>query len=89
MAADDSNWLVPLAPPVKPRGGPLREMHTLLDAKRAIEEDLPIHLHDTIRWGVVRRALDLAAKLNTVEQVERASRFLSAAIQNEGWRTTQ
>lgn len=89
MPADISNWLVPLSRPIAPTSGPLREMHNLLDARRAIEEDLPIYLHDTIRWGVVRRALILAAKLNTLDQVERASRLLATAIKNEGWQISQ
>ena len=81
-----SNWYyAPLTRPVIPRQGPLRVMWTLTDAREAIERDLPLRLKDEVRWATVRRALELAATLNSPSLVERATGLLEIAMAVEGW----
>jgi hypothetical protein len=78
-------WHAELAYPITPKSGPLRAMHTLLDANRALTQDLPKGWLKQPRWAAAGKILVAAGERGLPGDIRAATEVLVAAIEREGW----
>jgi len=79
------HWLAELAYRITPKSGPLRAMQTLLDANRALTQDLPKGWLKRPRWAAVGKILVAAGERGLPGDIRAATEVLIAAIEREGW----
>jgi hypothetical protein len=79
------NWSKELTYTITPKSGPMRGMETLLDANRAISEDLPKGLLKRHHWFSAGALLVRASETGLDADVRKATEALLNAIEREGW----
>lgn len=79
------HWLRRLAFRITPKRGPLRSMETLLDANRALTNDLPAGYLRRRKWLETGKTLVEAAESGSDPIIREATEKLLAAIEEEGW----
>jgi hypothetical protein len=82
-------WMAPLLYTVTPKSGPMRSMTTLLDANRALTEDLPRGSLKIPRWRDVAIRLVRASETGERGDIESATAELVFALTKEGWMNRQ
>ena len=79
-------WSACLAFRISPKSGPLRVMNTLLDASRAITQDLPAeYLKQKPYWREVGWSVFKAADTGSAIDIRVATEVLVQAIESESW----
>lgn len=81
------NWSNELAYYVTPKSGPMRPMETLLDANRALLDDLSPAIRRRPHWVAVKRLLLAAATSAEPVDIRLATDGLVRALEAEGWMT--
>lgn len=81
------NWNAELAYFVTPKSGPMRPMRTLIDANRALLDDLPFGCRRRPHWAAFGRLLLIAADTTSIIDVRLATDALVRALEVEGWMT--
>jgi hypothetical protein len=81
-------WTVPLAFVITPKSGPLRQMTTLLDANRALTQDLPRGYLKRSHWLRAGQQLVTAAETCLPADNRAAFEEIVTALECEGWMTT-
>jgi hypothetical protein len=81
------NWKTELAFFITPKSGPMRPMETLLDANRAMLDDVPVEDRTQAHWIRAKRAILKAAETASDQDVRKATDALLNAIIAEGWMT--
>lgn len=81
------NWNAELAYFVTPKSGPMRPMRTLIDANRALLDDLPFGCRRRPHWAAFGRLLLIAADTASIIDVRLATDALVRALEAEGWMT--
>jgi hypothetical protein len=79
------HWKKELAYVITPRSGPVRAMATLLDANRAIIEDLPHGWIKRPHWRQAGWRLIEAADSGVRTDISDASELVLDALNREGW----
>lgn len=79
------DWNAELAYFVTPKSGPMRPMRTLIDANRALLDDLPFGSRCRPHWAAVARLLLIAAETGSTIDVRLATDSLVRALETEGW----
>jgi hypothetical protein len=79
------HWTKELAYTITPKSGPMRGMGTLLDANRAISEDLPKALLKRHHWFSAGTLLVRASITGGDADIQRATDELLKAVEREGW----
>ena len=79
------HWQKELAYPITPKSGPMRRMATLLDANRALAQDLPRALFKKPYWLGVGKLLVLAAETGRPADIREATENLLEVIDRQGW----
>jgi hypothetical protein len=79
------HWQKELAYPITPKSGPMRRMETLLDANRALAQDLPRALFKKPYWLHVGKLLVLAAETGRPADIQEATENLLEVIDRQGW----
>jgi hypothetical protein len=70
---------------ITPKSGPIRSMETLLDANRALSQDLPRTFLKRPHWLGAGALLVRAAETGGDKDIRRATDGLVNAIEHEGW----
>jgi hypothetical protein len=83
------NWQKELAYTITPKSGPMRRMESLLDANRALVQDLPPGLIKTQHWHRVGNLLVHAAESGRAADILEATENLLDEIDRQGWMTRQ
>ena len=78
-------WQRELAFLITPKSGPLRPMTTLLDASRAITQDLPAAYRKQDHWRDVGWGLCRAAESGAQADIRAATEKLVDVLEGEGW----
>jgi len=78
-------WDAELAYRITPKSGPMRAMQTLLDANRALTQDLPKGSLKQPRWSAVGKILVAAGERGLPGDIRAATEVLLASIEREGW----
>ena len=78
-------WTKELSYTITPRGGPMRNMETLIDANHALSKDLPLAYLRRRHWLEAGNLLVEAATTGEDIDVERATEKLLFAVEREGW----
>ncbi len=78
-------WDKPLTYVITPKSGPLRKMVSLLDANRALIEELPKGYLKRAHWLRAGKALVTAAETGKSRDIECAFEAIVAALDGEGW----
>lgn len=84
---DKMKWQTELAYFITPKSGPMRPMATLLDANRAILDEVPAEDRTQAHWVRAKRAILKAAETATDRDVRTATDALMNALIAEGWMT--
>ena len=79
------NWSKPLAYTITPKSGPMRSMKTLLDANRALTNDLPKGFLKRDHWLAAGKQLVHASETGAERDVQKATDELVKAVEREGW----
>ena len=79
------NWSKPLAYTITPKSGPMRSMETLLDANRALTNDLPNGFLKRDHWLAAGKLLVHASETGAERDVQKATEELVKAVEREGW----
>jgi hypothetical protein len=79
------NWTKELAYTITPKSGPMRKMETLLDANRAISEDIPKGSLKRHPWFSAGSLLLRASVTETAADIRRATDAVLNAVEREGW----
>ena len=79
------HWTEQLAYTIPPKSGPMRGMETLLDANRAISDDLPAGFLKRYHWLAAGKLLVHASQTGRDADIKRATDELLNAVQREGW----
>jgi hypothetical protein len=79
------HWTKQLAYTITPKSGPMRRMETLLDANRALSNDLPTGLLKRDHWLAAGKLLVHASETGAAADVQMATDELVKAIEREGW----
>jgi len=79
------HWHEELAFRIARKSGPLRVMNTLLDANRAITQDLPTGYLKRPHWLEAGQALMKAADSGERADIAVATELLVQAVDHEGW----
>jgi hypothetical protein len=79
------HWTEQLAYTITPKSGPLRGMETLLDANRAISEDLPRGFSKRHHWFSAGMLLVRASITGSGADIQKATDAVLMALENEGW----
>ena len=79
------HWTTPLAYTITPKSGPMRRMETLLDANRALTNDLPKGFLKRDHWLAAGKLLVHAAETGRDADIKRATDELLNAVESEGW----
>ena len=80
-----THWSKQLTYTITPKSGPMRGMETLIDANRAISEDLPTGFLKRYHWLAAGKLLVHAAETGRNADIKRATDELLNAVQREGW----
>lgn len=80
-----THWSKQLTYTITPKSGPMRGMETLLDANRAISEDLPRGFLKRYHWLAAGKLLVHASETGRGADIKRATNELLNAVQREGW----
>ncbi len=80
----DDHWHEPLANVITPKSGPLPQIMSLIDARRALLE-LPQGYLKRAYWLTAGRALMTAATTGESRDIEWAYEAIVAALVKEGW----
>jgi hypothetical protein len=83
------HWQMELAYTITPKSGPMRRMESLLDANRALVQDLPPGLIKKPRWHRVGNLLVQAAESGQAADILEATETLLSEIDHQGWMTRQ
>src|SRR4051812_15392165 len=78
-------WAKELSYRITPRGGPMRNMETLIDANHALSKDLPLAYLRRRHWLEAGNHLVEAATTGEDADVDLATEKLLFAIELEGW----
>jgi hypothetical protein len=78
-------WTMELAFRITPKSGPVRAMNTLLDASRAITQDLPIGHIKRQHWRDAGWAVFKAGDSGGSPDIRTATELLVQAMTSEGW----
>jgi hypothetical protein len=81
------HWNAELAYSIVPERGPVRPLTTLLDANRAILDDVPSKRGREKHWMQAKQLLLIAAETGIEEDVRSATDALFNALAVEGWIT--
>jgi hypothetical protein len=79
------HWTEQLAYTITPKSGPMRGMETLLDANRAISDDLPKGFSKRRRWFSAGMLLVRASITGSAADIQTATDALLKAVESEGW----
>ena len=79
------HWTKQLAYTITPKSGPMRRMETLLDANRAVSNDLPRELFKRDHWLAAGKLLVHASETGAAADIQRATDELLKVIESEGW----
>jgi hypothetical protein len=79
------HWTKELAYLITPKSGPMRRMGTLLDANRAISEDIPKSFLKRHHWFSAGALLVRASVTGADSDIKRATDELLKAVEREGW----
>jgi hypothetical protein len=79
------HWTKQFAYTITPKSGPMRSMETLIDANRAISEDMPKGFLKRYHWLAAGKELVHAAETGRDADIKRATDELLNAVQREGW----
>jgi hypothetical protein len=79
------HWTKELTYTITPKSGPMRGMSTLIDANRAISEDLPKGFLKRHHWLAAGKLLVHASETGRDADIKRATDELVNAVQREGW----
>jgi hypothetical protein len=79
------HWTTHLAYTITPKSGPMRRMETLLDANRALSNDLPTGFLKRDHWLAAGKQLVHASETGAAADVQMAADELVKAIEHEGW----
>jgi hypothetical protein len=83
--SEQTHWTKELTYTITPKSGPMRSMETLLDANRAISEDLPAGFLKRYHWLAAGKLLLHASETGRVADINRATNELLNTVQREGW----
>jgi hypothetical protein len=83
------SWDKPLAYVISPKSGPVRQMQTLHDARSAMVHDLPPGSTKRPHWLHAGQRVVAASESGSEEDVRVATDALLAALEAEGWMSTQ
>jgi hypothetical protein len=83
------HWQKELAYTITPKSGPMRRMESLLDANRALVQDLPPGLIKKPHWHRVGNLLVRAAESGRAADILEATENLLNEIDHQGWMTRQ
>ena len=83
------HWQKELAYTITPKSGPMRRMESLLDANRALVQDLPPGLIKKPQWRRVGSLLVQAAESGRAADILEATENLVNEIDRQGWMTRQ
>ena len=78
-------WNEKLAYTITPKSGPMRGMETLLDANRAISEDLPRGYTKRHHWFSAGMLLVRASYTGSAADIQKATDAVVNALEREGW----
>jgi hypothetical protein len=78
-------WERKLAFRITPKSGPLRSMETLLDANRALTNDLPAGYLRRRKWLETGKMLVEAAESGSDAIIHEATEKLLTSVDEEGW----
>ena len=78
-------WNEQLAYKITPKSGPMRGMETLLDANRAISEDLPRGYTKRHHWFSAGMLLVRASYTGSATDIQKATDAVVNALEREGW----
>jgi hypothetical protein len=81
----EMKWNTELAYFITPKSGPMRPMATLLDANRAILDEVPAEDRTQAHWVRAKRAILRAAETAADHDVRTATDALMNALIAEGW----
>ena len=79
------NWSKQLSYTITPKSGPMRRMETLLDANRALTDDLPKGFLKRDHWLAAGKQLVHASETGAERDIQKATDELFKAIESEGW----
>jgi hypothetical protein len=79
------HWSKQLTYTITPKSGPMRSMETLIDANRAISEDMPKGFLKRYHWLAAGKLLVHASETGLDADIKRATDELLNAVQREGW----
>jgi hypothetical protein len=79
------HWQKDLSYTITPKRGPMRRMETLLDANRALVQDLPPGSFKEPPWRLVGNLLVLAAASGRAVDIREATEQLLQTIDRQGW----
>jgi hypothetical protein len=79
------HWQKELTYTITPRSGPMRQMEILLDANRALVQDLPRALFKKPDWLRVGKLLVLAAETGRPVDIREVTEKLLEIIERHGW----
>jgi len=79
------HWSKQLAYTITPKSGPMRSMETLLDANRALSNDLPKGFLKRDNWLAAGKLLVHASETGAAADIQRATDELLKVVESEGW----
>ncbi len=79
------HWTKQLTYTITPKSGPMRSMETLLDANRALSNDLPKGFLKRDHWLAAGKLLVHASETGAEADVQKATYELLKAVEREGW----
>ena len=79
------HWTEQLAYTITPKSGPMRRMETLLDANRAISEDIPREVRKHHQWFSAGTLLVRASITGSAADIQKATDAVLKAVESEGW----
>ena len=79
------HWTKQLAYTITPKSKRMRRMETLLDANRALSNDLPTGFLKRDHWLAAGKLLVHASETGAAADIRRATDVLVKAIEREGW----
>ena len=79
------HWSKHLTYTITPKSGPMRSMESLIDANRAISEDLPKGFLKRYHWLAAGKLLVHASETGRDADIKRATDEVLNAVQREGW----